>query len=221
MKGRIISILTLTTLLTACGQQHSEPMIVAGYITADSSSDVIRIEGDTIGVCAYAITDETTMEGGEIIEGNIAEVIYLPSKEADELPQALTITTDASYPKALGRWQTDPKAQLQVDIELLVRGEIIQHQPQQALRYTGWQLTGKEDEIILRGVISLPPEAISKQSKAKAKKESEQEAPPQRRERHFEIKGKITKISDSNTESRRAIVLRTQKGRESILYYKE
>ena len=220
MKSRIISILTITTLLTACSQQQREPMIAAGYITADSSNEVLRIEGDTIGVKAYAITDETEMVGGAAIEGNIAEVIYLPSEEVDELPQALTITTDASYPKALGRWQTEAKAQLQVDIELLVRGEVRQHLPEQTLRYTGWQLTGEEDEIILRGVISLPPEVKSKEKRAK-KGEEEDITPPQRRERHFEIKGRITKISDSNTESRRAIVLRTDKGRESILYYKE
>lgn len=220
MKGRIISILTITSLLVACSQQQHEPMIAAGYITADSSNEVLRIEGDTMGVRAYAITDETEMVGGAAIEGNIAEVIYLPSEEVDELPQALTITTDASYPKALGRWQTEAKAQLQVDIELLVRGEVRQHQPEQTLRYTGWQLTGEEDEIILHGVLSLPPEVKSKEKKSK-KSEEDEITTPQRRERHFEIKGKITKISDSNTESRRAIVLRTDKGRESILYYKE
>ena len=152
-----------------------------------------------------------------MVEGNIAEIIYMPTQKEGELPLALTITTDETYPKTLGRWTTEGKVPLQVDIELEPRGRITQHEPQQALRFTSWQLSGEENKITLYGTISLPPDY----SKDKNDKKEEAQTLPTRRERSFSISATLTKQSDSNTESRMVLILRTESGRESKLYKQE
>ena len=192
-------------------------MIAAGYIESAMPEQSIIIKGDTIGVRHFAIDEQTTVEGGEMVEGNIAEIIYMPTQEEDELPLALTITTDDTYPKTLGRWTTEGKVPLQVDIELQPRGRITQHEPQQALRFISWQLSGEENKITLYGTISLPPDY----SKDKKDKKEEAQTLPTRRERSFAISATLTKQSDSNTESRMVLILRTESGRESKLYKQE
>ena len=207
----------MATTLISCRQAEVEPMIAAGYIESATPEESIIIKGDTIGVRHFAIDEQTEFEGGEVVEGNIAEVIYMPSSEPSELPLALTITTDTTYPKALGRWTTAAKAQLQIDLELKPRGRIIQHQPQQALHFTSWQLSGEDEQIVLHGIISLPPEI----EKAEKRKKDEEPTLPQRRERKFKITARVTKQSDSNTESREVMIFRTEKGVESRLYLQE
>lgn len=218
----IILLSAITTLLS-CRQHEVEPMIAAGYIEQNPSAESIIIKGDTIGIRHFAIDEQTTFEGGETVVGNIAEIIYMPAEEENELPLALTITTDNTYPKALGRWATEGKVPLQVDIELEPRGRITQHLPQQVLRFTSWQLSGVEDEITLYGTISLPPE-VTKAEKAKKpekSKDEEKPAPPMRRERSFKISATIAKQADSNTESRQVLILHTPSSRESKLYRQE
>lgn len=212
---RVIIFATLATLLASCRHSEVEPMIIAGYID-DATAESIVIKGDTIGVRHFAIDEQTTIEGDAMIEGNIAEIIYMPAEEG-KTPQALTITTDETYAKALGRWTTEPKAALAVDIKLQPRGRILQHQPEQALRFTSWQLSGKRDEIILYGVMSLPPDY----TKSEKSKKDEATPPPTRREYSFNITATLTKQVDNNTESRPMMVLHPQKGRESKLYLKQ
>lgn len=207
----------MATTLISCRQAEVEPMIAAGYIESAMLDESIIIKGDTIGVRHFAIDEQTVFEGGEMVEGNIAEIIYMPAEEEGELPLALTITTDETYPKSLGRWATEGKVTLQVDIELQPRGGIVQHEPQQALRFTSWQLAGEENRITLYGTMSLPPEF----KKEKKDKKEEEITIPTRRERNFSISATLTKQSDSNTESRMVLVLRTEKGRESKLYKQE
>lgn len=207
----------MATTLISCRQTEVEPMIATGYIESAMPDESIIIKGDTIGVRHFAIDEQTVFEGGEMAEGNIAEIIYMPAEEEGELPLALTITTDETYPKSLGRWATEGKVSLQVDIELQPRGGIVQHEPQQALRFTSWQLAGEENRITLYGTMSLPPEF----NKEKKDKKEEEITIPARRERNFSISATLTKQSDSNTESRQVLVLRTEKGRESKLYKQE
>ena len=207
----------MATTLISCRQAEVEPMIAAGYIESAMPDESIIIKGDTIGVRHFAIDEQTVFEGGEMVEGNIAEIIYMPAEEDGELPLALTITTDETYPKSLGHWATEGKVPLQVDIELQPRGRIVQHEPQQALRFTSWQLAGEENRITLYGTMSLPPEF----KKEKKDKKEEEIIIPARRERNFSISATLTKQSDSNTESRQVLILRTEKGRESKLYKQE
>ena len=207
----------MATTLISCRQAEVEPMIAAGYIESATPDESIIIKGDTIGVRHFAIDEQTVFESGEMVEGNIAEIIYMPAEEESELPLALTITTDKTYPKSLGRWATEGKVPLQVDIELQPRGVIVQHEPQQALRFTSWQLAGEENRRTLYGTMSLPPEF----NKEKKEKKEEEITIPTRRERSFSISATLTKQSDSNTESRQVLVLRTGNGRESKLYKQE
>lgn len=207
----------MATTLISCRQTEVEPMIAAGYIESAMPEESIIIKGDTIGVRHFAIDEQTIFEGGEMVEGNIAEIIYMPTQEEDELPLALTITADETYPKALGRWATEGKVPLQVDIELLPHGRIAQNEPQQAMQFTSWQLSGEKNKITLYGIISLPPEY----NKEKRDKKEEAITTPTRRERSFSISATIAKQADSNTESRMVLVLRTDSGRESKLYKQE
>ena len=207
----------MATTPISCRQTEVEPMIAAGYVESAMPEESIIIKGDTIGVRHFAIDEQTIFEGGEMVEGNITEIIYMPTQEEDELPLALTITADETYPKALGRWATEGKVPLQVDIELQPRGRITQHEPQQAMRFTSWQLSGEKNKITLYGIISLPPES----KKEEKPKKGEEPTLPTRRERRFSISATIAKQSDSNTESRMVLVLRTDSGRESKLYKQE
>ena len=213
----IIIFATMATTLISCRDAEVEPMIAAGYVESAMSEESIIIKGDTIGVRHFAIDEQTVFEGGEVVEGNIAEIIYMPTQKEDELPMALTITADETYPKALGRWATEGKVPLQVDIELLPHGRIAQNEPKQAMQFTSWQLSGEKNKITLYGIISLPPES----KKEEKPKKGEEPTLPTRRERSFSISATLAKQADSNTESRMVLILRTEKGRESKLYKQE
>jgi hypothetical protein len=72
---------TMATTLISCRQAEVEPMIAAGYIESATPDESIIIKGDTIGVRHFAIDEQTVFEGGEMVEGNIAEIIYMPAEE--------------------------------------------------------------------------------------------------------------------------------------------
>ena len=214
---RRIATYSLLALLSIACREQTEPQIVAGYIVGNPTEEQITIECDTLPATTYRLTEQTIIEGGALTEGNIAEIIFLPTEEPSAQPHAERVTADRTYPQALGRWTTAPKAQLQIDLELKPRGRVIQHQPQQALHFTSWQLSGEDEQIILHGIISLPPEI----EKAEKRKKDEEPTLPQRRERKFKITARVTKQSDSNTESREVMIFRTEKGVESRLYLQE
>ena len=171
MNCRLITYALMALLLASC-RTPVEPQIVAGYIVSTPSSEQITIEGDTIGVRTFNISDETIIEGGVMLEGNIAEIIYLP-EESDKLPTAIEIATDDTYPRALGRWTNGEQNRLKIDIELLPNGHIRQHQPQQTVVFSSWQLTNKEDSITLSGTVSLPA-AVEEKPKRKCVRKSVQ-----------------------------------------------
>ena len=210
-------IYALLTLLLASCRTPVEPQIVAGYIVSTPSSEQITIEGDTIGVRTFNISDETIIEGGVLVEDNIAEIIFTPTDEEGTLPYASLITTDRTYSQALGRWATNEKEQLKIDIELLPHGRISQTEPDQVLHFERWQITGRENVITLHGSLSLPPD-WAEYNKLKAK---DKDTPlPERREQQFSIEARMDKQSDSNTESRRVLIVNAN-GRESKLYLQQ
>ena len=216
MNIRLLTYALLALLLTSC-HTPVEPQTVAGYIVGTPSAEQITIAGDTIGVRRFNISDETIIEGGTLVEGNIAEIIFTPTDDEGTLPDATLITTDKTYSQALGRWATSDKAQLKIDIELLPHGRIEQSAPDQVLSFERWQITGCEDEIMLYGTLSLPPD-WSQYTKAQMKEKDF--VPPTRREQHFSVKARLDKESDSNTEIRRVIVV-SAAGRESKLYLQQ
>ena len=221
MRQRIIPILTLI-LLVACKEQI-EPQSIAGYI-ADCNEEMILIKSDSTSI-RLKIDDNTALEQKEILSGNIVEAIYLPSEKDGELAKALEIFTDETYPKALGHWQSSKGANPKIDIQLLSHGRIQQNSPQTTLQFTRWQLSGKENHIKLFGTLSLPP-IFEKKSKEQEKKtpenESAEELPtPQRRIMHFEANAKLSTTDDSKTESHRVMIIQTEKGHKSTLYFSE
>lgn len=221
MRQRIIPILTLI-LLVACKEQI-EPQSIAGYI-ADYNEEMILIKSDSTSI-RLKIDDNTALEHKEILSGNIVEAIYLPSEKDGELAKALEIYTDETYPKALGHWQSSKGANPKIDIQLLSHGRIQQNSPQTTLQFTRWQLSGKENHIKLFGTLSLPP-VFEKKSKEQEKKtpenESAEELPtPQRRIMHFEANAELSTTDDSKTESHRVMIIQTEKGHKSTLYFSE
>lgn len=194
-----------------------EPRIVAGYIASDASEEQLTIVGDTIGSMTFSLNEATIIEGGALVEGNVVEVIYLPTATTDEQPMAERVTTDETYPKALGRWATDRGAALEIDIELLPHGEIAQSQPDRVMQFERWQITGVEDEIMLYGTLSLPPDWAAYNE---ARKKDKDAPLPERRARRFGVVATLDKLSDSNTESRRVLIFKGN-GRESRLYFQE
>ena len=221
MRQRIIPILTLI-LLVACKEQI-EPQSIAGYI-ADCNEEMILIKSDSTSI-RLKIDDNTALEQKEILRGNIVEAIYLPSEKEGELAKALEIFTDETYPKALGHWQSSKGANPKIDIQLLSHGRIQQNSPQTTLQFTRWQLSGKENHIKLFGTLSLPPvfEKISKEQEKKTpENESAEELPtPQRRIMHFEANAELSTTDDSKTESHRVMIIQTEKGHKSTLYFSE
>ena len=221
MRQRIIPILTLI-LLVACKEQI-EPQSIAGYI-ADCNEEMILIKSDSTSI-RLKIDDNTALEQKDILSGNIVEAIYLPSEKEGELAKALEIFTDETYPKALGHWQSSKGANPKIDIQLLSHGRIQQNSPQTTLQFTRWQLSGKENHIKLFGTLSLPP-VFEKKSKEQEKKtpdnESAEELPtPQRRIMHFEAYAELSTTDDSKTESHRVMIIQTEKGHKSTLYFSE
>ena len=221
MRQRIIPILTLI-LLVACKEQI-EPQSIAGYI-ADYNEEMILIKSDSTSI-RLKIDDNTALEHKEILSGNIVEAIYLPSEKEGELAKALEIFTDETYPKALGHWQSSKGANPKIDIQLLSHGRIQQNSPQTTLQFTRWQLSGKENHIKLFGTLSLPP-VFEKKSKEQEKKtpenESAEELPtPQRLIMLFESNAELSTTDDSKTESHRVMIIQTEKGHKSTLYFSE
>ena len=202
-------------LLVAC-HKPAEPISISGFVhSADEKQ--LTLTNDSIPSRRFLIDESTLIEGGEMAEGNIVEVIYLPSEVEGSAPTALHIITDKTYTEALGRWATEGESRLPIDITLLPHGRIEQSQPNDILRFERWELTAEEGTISLHGVISLPPDYAARAARLKAGEELE---PPTRRERHFAVTARLDKQSDNNTESRRVMIFSTEDD-QTKLYFQQ
>lgn len=214
---RLIITYTLLALLTISCREQSEPQRVAGYIIGNATQEQITIANDTLPATTFRISENTTQEGGALIEGNIAEIIFLPSEEPGVQPLAQLITADKTYPQALGRWKADKTAALKIDIELLPHGIITHHAPGEVLRFKRWQITAQENIIVLYGTLSLPPDWSAYNE---ARKKDKDTPLPQRRETEFRVEARLDKQSDNNTESRRVMIFNTE-NKEARLYLQQ
>lgn len=201
--------------LTCACHREQPPQYIAGFISEIESEQLIAIDSMGSGIIhRFTIDENTQRQSSGLIEGNVAEVMYIPTEE-EQTPAAISITTDDTYPKVLGRWSTLDSEKMPIEIELLTRGKIRQHTPEAILEYTSWQLLAKEDTIRLIGRLSLPP-IVEKEKDNKKEKESEEVQPAPRREQAF------TTIAVVATEGdRRTLTLITNKGTKSTLYKKE
>ena len=203
-------------LVLACAcHREQPPQYIAGFISEIESEQLIAIDSMGSGIIhRFTIDENTQYQSSGLIEGNVAEVMYIPTEE-EQTPTAISITTDDTYPKVLGRWATLEGEKVPIDFELLTRGKIRQHTPEAILEYTSWQLLAKEDTIRLIGRLSLPS-IVEKEKDNKKEKESEEIQPAPRREQAF------TTIAVVGTEGdRRTLTLITNKGTKSTLYKKE
>lgn len=201
--------------LTCACHREQPPQYIAGFISEIESEQLIAIDSMGSGIIhRFTIDENTQRQSSGLIEGNVAEVMYIPSED-EQTPTAISITTDDTYPKVLGRWSTLDGEKMPIEIELLTRGRIRQHTPEAILEYTSWQLLAKEDTIRLIGRLSLPP-IVEKDKKKEKDKESDVVQPAPRREQAF------TTIAVVGTEGdRRTLTLITNKGTKSTLYKKE
>ena len=154
------AITVATTLLASCRTPQQPELTAAGFVGKASSASCIVIddmESDPPRRLSFAIDDDTRFEGGDMIEGNIAEVTYRPAAEGQPAV-AVSVTADTTYPEVIGRWKTPENAKLPVTIELLVHGGVRHILPSEAMTFTRWQLEGSDDTITLFGTIKLPDE---------------------------------------------------------------
>lgn len=201
--------------LTCACHREQPPQYIAGFISEIESEQLIAIDSMGSGIIhRFTIDENTQRQSSGLIEGNVAEVMYIPTEE-EQTPTAISITTDDTYPKVLGRWGTPDGEKMPIEIELLTRGRIRQHTPEAILEYTSWQLLAKEDTIRLIGHLSLPP-IVEKEKKTAKTEDNEEIQPAPRREQAF------TTIAVVGTEGdRRTLTLITNKGTKSTLYKKE
>ncbi|MBR5282433.1 MAG: hypothetical protein IKU22_06610 [Alistipes sp.] len=204
----------LLTLLASC-REHIEPLSVAGYIvdTNNSNEIVLHILDSVPDVRRYAVDDNTLFSGGSVVEGNIAEVIYMPSDD-ESLPVAQSVTADATYPRFLGQWISDKSSALRIDILLEPRGRVVQNSPESTFRFEIWQLTGEENTITLHGTLSLPPQREVKEGK----KDDPTLEIPTRQTKHFSVQARLAYDEEGNSAQHKVMIIRNDKGQESRLY---
>lgn len=203
----------MVILSLSCRKQQ-EPQSIAGYIidTTNSNQIILFVPDSIPAERSYVVDNNTLFSGGTVMEGNIAEVIFLPSDD-ETLPVAQSVTADVTYPRIIGRWTTDKDDELQIDILLRPHGKITQRQPSSTLIFESWQLTGEENIITLHGSLSLPPVKVdSKKIKA------DSVVIPTRQDKRFSVQAELAYDEEGNTEQHKVLIITTDKGRTSKLY---
>lgn len=203
----------MVILSLSCRKQQ-EPQSIAGYIidTTNSNQIILFVPDSIPAERSYVVDDNTLFSGGTVMEGNIAEVIFLPSDD-ETLPVAQSVTADVTYPRIIGRWTTDKDDELQIDLELQPHGKIEQRRPDTVISFESWQLTGEENIITLHGSLSLPPVKVdSKKIKA------DSVVIPTRQDKRFSVQAELAYDEEGNTEQHKVLLITTDKGRTSKLY---
>lgn len=203
----------MVILSLSCRKQQ-EPQSIAGYIidTTNSNQIILFVPDSIPAERSYVVDDNTLFSGGTVMEGNIAEVIFLPSDD-ETLPVAQSVTADVTYPRIIGRWTTDKDDELQIDLELQPHGKIEQRRPDTVISFESWQLTGEENIITLHGSLSLPPVKVdSKKIKA------DSVVIPTRQDKRFSVQAELAYDEEGNTEQHKVLIITTDKGRTSKLY---
>ena len=213
MKFRV-ALYTLMAILSLSCRKQQEPQSIAGYIidTTNSNQIILFVPDSIPAERSYVVDDNTLFSGGTVMEGNIAEVIFLPSDD-EMLPVAQSVTADVTYPRIIGRWTTDKDDELQIDLELQPHGKIEQRRPDKVISFESWQLTGEENTITLHGSLSLPPVKVdSKKIKA------DSVVRPTRQDKRFSVQAELAYDEEGNTEQHKVLIITTDKGRTSKLY---
>lgn len=203
----------MVILSLSCRKQQ-EPQSIAGYIidTTNSNQIILFVPDSIPAERSYVVDNNTLFSGGTVMEGNIAEVIFLPGDD-ETLPVAQSVTADVTYPRIIGRWTTDKDDELQIDLVLQPHGRIEQRRPDTVISFESWQLTGEENTITLHGSLSLPPVKVdSKKIKA------DSVVIPTRQDKRFSVQAELAYDEEGNTEQHKVLIITTDKGRTSKLY---
>ena len=213
MKFRV-AIYTLMVILSLSCRKQQEPQSIAGYIidTTNSNQIILFVPDSIPAERSYVVDDNTLFSGGTVMEGNIAEVIFLPSDD-ETLPVAQSVTADVTYPRIIGRWTTDKDDELQIDLELQPHGKIEQRRPDTVISFESWQLTGEENTITLHGSLSLPPVKVDNK-----KIKADSVVIPTRQDKRFSVQAELAYDEEGNTEQHKVLIITTDKGRTSKLY---
>ena len=213
MKLRV-ALYSLMVILSLSCRKQQEPQSIAGYIidTTNSNQIILFVPDSIPAERSYVVDNNTLFSGGTVMEGNIAEVIFLPSDD-ETLPVAQSVTADVTYPRIIGRWTTDKDDELQIDLVLQPHGKIEQRRPDTVISFESWQLTGEENTITLHGSLSLPPVKVdSKKIKA------DSVVIPTRQDKRFSVQAELAYDEEGNTEQHKVLIITTDKGRTSKLY---
>lgn len=191
------AITVATALLASCRSTPQPEMTAAGFIDRATSANIIVLNetyGETPRRLSFTIDDDTRFDGGDIVEGNIAEVTYRPAVDGQPAV-ATSVTADTTYPEVLGQWKTPENAKLPVTIELRACGELHQIRPADVLTFARWQLEGSDNSIIIFGTVRLPDGQTPCEF--------------------------ATKAELSNVDGRKILTLKPDKGGETKLYFVE
>lgn len=135
-------------LLAACGSQ--DPKQYVGTIVDASMNNVVVRELTGSRTVDFTTEGADMQQAKGLLLGNIATVEY--KGELKDITPALKVATNPTYAAAVGKWTMpdplDPEAVMGID--LMVEGEAASIR-MATIRYTGWELEGKPNCLMLRG----------------------------------------------------------------------
>ncbi len=144
----ILAAAAAACMLASCG--GSGPKQYTGVIEEASMNTVAvkSLTGDQ--TVLFSTTDADMSQANGLLLGNIATVEY--KGKLREVTPAVKVSTDPTYAEAVGVWtMPDPIAPDSVmGVKLMVEGEA-ESVRMATLRYTGWELQGEPNKIVLTG----------------------------------------------------------------------
>lgn len=161
----MVAAVAATAAASVSSCRGERPVLTAAGTVEAATETLITLRNIAGDSTLRLIVDETTaFDGGDVVEGNAVEVRYQASRRGDEL-HALEVTADVTYPEALGRWATGPRAELPVDVELLPRGAVRQSSPPSLLRFDSWYVdaeSGADGRIRITGEAVIAADSIER-----------------------------------------------------------
>lgn len=143
-----IFVVACAALLAACGSH--EPKQYVGTIVDASMNNVVVRELTGSRTVDFTTEGADMQEANGLLLGNIATIEY--KGELKDVTPALKVATDPTYAAAVGKWvMPDPlDSEAVMGIDLMVEGEAASIR-MATLRYSGWELEGQPNRIVLRG----------------------------------------------------------------------
>ncbi|MEG1623059.1 MAG: lipocalin family protein [Alistipes sp.] len=146
---KVFTLALAVCVFCACANQ--KPKEFAGTIVDATMNTVVveaLIEDQTV---TFSTDDADMTEAYGLLIGNIVNVTYKGDLQKEITP-ATKVATDPTYAKVIGSW-TEPNP-LNVEetqgVEIEIEGDA-ESINMDSLKYTGWELQGPLDKILLKG----------------------------------------------------------------------